>query len=187
MTSILAYISFKERPLSLSTNPNFSKLKNFKVKLLANELPTYSTLHSRNPTKYNNYLCSRCLSSPEDNAHLISCLRNATTIDSIIRDTILAISEELEILSTHVNEFTSAFKRLHIQQKFLLGFITTETLAPFERHIDKMKYVPLLHHLIIKLIYHKIWLLSRQITHSSIFPTPNLLLIMIRTQTAPLS
>ena len=128
-----------------------------------------------------------CLFSSEDNAHLISCLRNATTIDSIIQDTISAISEEIQIPPTHVNEFTSAFKQLHIQQKFPLGFITTEILAPFERHIDKMKYAPLVHHLIIKLIYHEIWLPSRQITHSSIFPTPNPLPITIRTQTAPLS
>ena len=39
----LKYISFEEKPLSLQTNINFSNLKNFKVKLLADELPNHLT------------------------------------------------------------------------------------------------------------------------------------------------
>src|SRR6185437_7064095 len=59
----LNYLSFEEKPLSLHTNPTYSKLKSFKVKLLANNLPTYLILHHRNPTKYPNYLCPRCRST----------------------------------------------------------------------------------------------------------------------------
>ena len=49
-----------------------------------------------------------------------------------------------------------------------------------------MKYTLLLYHLIIKLIYHEIWLPSRQIIYSLIFSTSNLLPITIRTQTTPI-
>ena len=99
---------------------------------------------------------------------------NTTTIDSIIQDTISAILEELQISSTHINKIIFAFIQLYIQQEFPLGFITTEIPAPFERYIDKIKYTPLLYHLIIIFIYHKIWIPSRQIIYLYIFPLSEL-------------
>ena len=83
---ILAYLSHSERPLSLYTNPSTSALKNFKIKLIADELPTALTLYQRNPICYNNYLCARCYSSPETIAHLLTCIYNLSPIDSAIYD-----------------------------------------------------------------------------------------------------
>ena len=130
-------------------------------------------LHYRNPSKYKNYLCPRCFTEAENNSHLISCIRNHSTIDSLIQDTITVLSQELEIPIDTTNNFKSAFKQIHIQQEVPLGIITSATLAPFERYSDKIKYAPLIHHLIIKSIYQEIWIPSRQIQHSDIFPTPS--------------
>jgi hypothetical protein len=44
-TSTLKYISFEEKPLALNTDPSSSAIKNFKIKLLSEELPTYLLLH----------------------------------------------------------------------------------------------------------------------------------------------
>ena len=185
--STLLYISFEEKPLSLQTNPTYSKLKNFKVKLLAEELPNYLTLYYCNPDKHKNYLCPRCLKELENNSHLISYIRNSTTIDSLIRDTILITSQELELMATTTRDFIAAFKYLHIQQEVPLGIITSATLAPFDKYSDKIKYVPLIHHLIIKSIYQEIWLPSRQITHTIGFPIPAPLLLTSPPNTIPLS
>src|SRR6185312_4398978 len=37
----LKYLSLEDKPLSLSTNPLVSRIKNFKVKLIADDLPTH--------------------------------------------------------------------------------------------------------------------------------------------------
>jgi hypothetical protein len=108
---------------------------------------------------------------------LISCIRNPTTIDSLIQDTITVLSQELEIPIDNTNNFKSAFKQIHIQQRIPLGIITSATLAPFEKYSDKTKYAPFIHHLIIKSIYEEIWIPSRQIQHSDIFPNPTPLVI----------
>jgi len=168
----LDYLSFEERPLSLSTNPTFSQLKNFKVKLLTNELPTFKTLHERSPFKYQDYRCPRCLSSEETIAHLISCTSNNSSLISLLKDIIQALATELKLDLVQPVDFTSSFIHLHVNNQLPLGFITVATLAPFARPSDKLKYAPALHHLIIKMIYHEIWLPSRQIRHDPVIPTP---------------
>src|SRR6185437_8736353 len=47
----LEYLSYNDAPKALYTHPSLSNLKNFKVKLLAEELPTHLILHFRNPKK----------------------------------------------------------------------------------------------------------------------------------------
>src|SRR5260364_72152 len=90
----LDYLSFEERPLSLSTNPSFSQLKNFKVKLLTNELPTFKTLYERSPSKYQDYCYPRCLSSEETIAHFITCISNNSFLISLLKDIIHALATE---------------------------------------------------------------------------------------------
>ncbi|CAG8827882.1 42470_t:CDS:2, partial [Gigaspora margarita] len=54
--AILKYISWGDAPLSLRTDPTESNIKNFKIKILANKLPTFLILHIRyqknTPTTY---------------------------------------------------------------------------------------------------------------------------------------
>src|SRR5947208_1863830 len=90
-------------------------------------------------------------------------------------------------MATTTRDFIVVFKYLHIQQEVPLGIITSATLAPFDKYSDKIKYAPLIHHLIIKSIYHEIWLPSRQITHTVGFPIPAPLIITSPSNTIPLS
>ena len=90
-------------------------------------------------------------------------------------------------MATTTRDFIAAFKYLHIQQEVPLGIITFATLALFDKYSDKIKYAPLIYHLIIKSIYHEIWLPSRQITHTVGFPIPAPLIITLPSNTIPLS
>ena len=171
-TSTLNYLSFNEWPLSLHTNLLFSKLKNFKVKIIAGELPTHLILHQRNLSKYENYLYARCTSSPETIAHLLTCPYNSSSINRLLTDIISILATETKLSTTNLTNFISTFKYLHIQNEVLIGFITSTTLAPFERDHHWTEFALLLHHLIIWTIYEEIWLPLWQITHTSAFITP---------------
>ena len=59
---------------------------------------------------------------------------------------------------TNLSTFISAFKYLHIQNEVPIGFITSTTLAPFEKNYHKTEFALLLYYLIIRTIYEEIWL-----------------------------
>src|SRR6185312_1065166 len=82
----LKYLSLEDKPLFLSTNPLVSRIKNFKVKLIADDLPTHLTLYDRNPQKHPYYTCPRCYAVPKDTAHLLTCIRNVSTLESQLKD-----------------------------------------------------------------------------------------------------
>lgn len=51
--------AYKNKPLSRDTDPDKSKIKSFKIKLLTND-PTLTNLYHRNPEKYPNPTCPKC-------------------------------------------------------------------------------------------------------------------------------
>ena len=169
---IFAYLTYSKKLLSLYTNPSTSALKNFKIKLIADELPTALTLYQRNPTYHNNYLCSRCYSSPETIAYLLTCIRNFALIDSAIYDILYTLWDDLNLPISNIPNFITNFKNIYITQQAPLEVIFEETLALFENLVDKQKYTPIFYYLLIKLIYEEYWILSRHIMHKSSFPTP---------------
>jgi len=168
----LATISFKDKPKALYTCPTLSNLKNFKVKLLAEELPTFLLLHFRNPTTYPNYLCPRCYSAPEDYAHLLTCLYNHVNLKTEINRILNSIADQEEKPLTNPAAFVQTYLDLHITQQTPIGLITRRTQAPFATEHLRRKLTPLLHHKIAELIYKEIWLPSRAARHSEVMPTP---------------
>jgi len=117
---------------------------------------------------------------------LLTCIRNASTLESQLKDITTVLAEELELQIINLREFITAFKNVHISRGLPLGFITTAMLAPFGKQSDRIKYSPLLHHLIIKIIYDEIWLPSRQVTHDLVVPIPPSLNKIDRIPTSPL-
>jgi len=164
-------------------------LKNFKVKILANELLTHLTKHYRNPTKYKNYLCLRCQIVSEDFSHIITCLYNQIRLETLIQQAIQKISRETESNITNIDNFIYNYKVLYLVRGCLIGFITEDTIAPFENIVQKKKFTSLLHHTITSSIYDEIWLPSRQYTHETFLPDPKPLqpLILDKTSNNPLA
>ena len=152
---ILAYLSHGERPLSLCTNPSTSALKNFKIKLIADELPTTFTLYQQNLIRYNNYLCARYYSSPETIAHLLTCICNLSPIDSAIYDILYTLRDDFNLPTSNISNFITNFKNIYITKQVPLGVIFEETLALFENLVDRQKYTPVFYHLLVKLIYEE--------------------------------
>ena len=132
-SSTIKYISYGEKPLALSTDPLSSAIKNFKIKLLSEELPTYLLLHWRNAKKYPNYLCPRCLSAPEDITYLLICIRNHLWLTTLITQVLYETSQKLEIPCQHIDIFVRMFVITHITKHLPLGIITKDTLAPFDK------------------------------------------------------
>ena len=73
------YLSYNDRPKALYMDLVRSNLKNFKVKLLAEKLPTHLILHFHHPTKHSNHLCPRCYTESEDISYIITCTAINTT------------------------------------------------------------------------------------------------------------
>ena len=113
---ILEYLTYNDKPKSLSTNPKASNLKNFKVKMLAEELPTDLLLHFRNPKKYKNHLCPRCYAESEDIAHLLSCIANNHNPKRKIKEIITNIASKHELILNQTDLFINALLDL-IQRK----------------------------------------------------------------------
>src|SRR5439155_15703215 len=79
----LKYSMIDDPPTTLYTNPKNSKIKNFKIKILADKLPNHLKLHYRNPKKYN-HICPRCGIESETTVHLLTCRYNSRTLEQII-------------------------------------------------------------------------------------------------------
>ena len=96
-TTFYKYINYKCVPTWRETNPKYSKIKAFKLKLLLEELLTLEVLHERNPKKYLNLLCFRCKETTESNYHLLTCKENSISIRRIITETVnkILISHEV--------------------------------------------------------------------------------------------
>src|SRR6185312_14800159 len=181
----LETLIFNDKPKALYTNPTLSNIKNFKIKLIAEELPTHLLLHLRNPKKYPNHFCPRCYSTSEDYSHLITCVSNHFTFNTELRRLLLKIAKEKKLALENPEEFISNYTYLHINKKVPIGIITGQTLAPFTSQHHKKKLSPLLHHRIAKLIYKEIWIPSRMSRHSEAVPPPPPLTPPIMIKTPP--
>src|SRR6185437_15257176 len=95
------------KPKALYTNPTLSNIKNFKIKLIAEELPTHLLLHLRNPKKYPNHFCPRCYSISKDYSHLLTCVSNHFTFNT-----------ELRRLLHQQNKYTKSFERYCMPKSF---------------------------------------------------------------------
>jgi hypothetical protein len=81
---VYKYLNYSEKPTTRSTNPKYSKIKAFKIKIILGELPTYSILYKRNPQKYLSPLCFRCSQAEETTHHLLTCAKNTICIEQLI-------------------------------------------------------------------------------------------------------
>jgi len=183
---VLKYISYADKPAALYTHPSLSQIKNFKVKMIAEELPTHLILHYRNPNKNPNYLCPRCYVEPEDIVHIFTCISNHLIWERELRRTLLRVAVEIESPLENPDEFIKSFTFLHLEKKMPFGLITNSTLFPTSsRHIQD-RYTPLLHHEIVKTLYKEYWIPSRASRHSEGFPKPPQINPPNMTQTPPL-
>jgi hypothetical protein len=180
-------LSYNDKPKGLYTDPSASNLKNFKIKLLAEELPTHLLLHLRNQSKYPNYLCPRCYSAPEDVPHLLTCISNPFNFNTELKRILIKVATKLELPLYNVDGFISSYTHLHIQQRLPIGFITNLTLAPFNTNLLQTRHAPLIHHTITEFIYKEIWLPSRMSRHNDAVPCPLPLTTPTLTPTKPLT
>jgi len=170
--STLDNLSYNDKPKGLYTNPSASNLKNFKIKLISEELPTCLLLHLRNQSKYPNHLCPRCYTTSEDITHLLTCIRNPFNFQTELKRILIKAATKLELPLHDTDEFIKSYTYLHIQKQLPIGFITNLTLAPFNTKILQTRHAPLIHHLITEFIYKEIWLPSRMYRHDDVFPHP---------------
>ena len=181
----MTYLSVEDKPQALSTNPASSNLKNFKIKLIADEIPTHLTLHLRNQKKNPSHLCPRCYSASEDVAHLLTCLANPTNFLKEIKYILNRFAEKNNLQLTDPDNFIRCYKELHIEKKVPIGIITNITLAPFHTTALRKKYTPPLHHLIVEYIYKNIWIPSRAARHNEAVPNPTPIPTPTFTKTKP--
>src|SRR5437868_15323773 len=113
-------------PTTLYTNPRNSKIKNFKIKTLADKLPNHLKLHYRNPKKYN-HICPRCGIESETTVHLLTCRYNSRTLEQIILKILNHLVDTKEIILNNQNSFINKFIYIHITKGLPLGYITKET------------------------------------------------------------
>ena len=172
LNSTLDNLSYNDKPKGLYTNPSASNLKNFKIKLISEELPTCLLLHLRNQSKYPNHLCPRCYTTSEDITHLLTCIRNPFNFQTELKRILIKAATKLELPLHDTDEFIKSYTYLHIQKQLPIGFITNLTLAPFNTKILQTRHAPLIHHLITEFIYKEIWLPSRMCRHDDVFPHP---------------
>src|SRR5260364_33224 len=180
-------LSFQDKPSALYTHLLALNLKNFKVKLISEELLTFLLLHFCDQRKYKNYLCPCCYAEPEDIAHLLICVANHINWTTEICKILTRISNEIETPLYCPENFMQSFKNLHINKKAHLGIITNFTLLPVSSPYQQKKYTPYLHHLIIEMIYKTIWLPSRTSRHSKVMPIPQQLETPTLRPTIPLT
>ncbi|CAG8800758.1 12178_t:CDS:2, partial [Dentiscutata erythropus] len=106
-----------DKPLSRYTSPKESNIKNFKVKLIMEELPNYENLYIRDKIKYISSECRRYNTTIEDNTHWLFCIKNIVKIDNIIKEAILEIEIEKDIktkfLNSNKNVATRMTNKLH--------------------------------------------------------------------------
>jgi len=181
----ITYLSFEDKPQTLSTNPASSNLKNFKVKLIAKEIPTHLILHFRDPKKNPSHLCTRCYSASEDVAHLLTCLANPTNFLTKIKYILNRLAEKNNLQLSNSDNFIRCYNELHIEKKVPIGIITSITLAPFHTTTQQKKYTPLLYHLIVEYIYKNIWIPSHAARHNEAVPNPMPIPAPIFTKTKP--
>ena len=90
-STFYAYLNYKCTPTKRETNPKYSKLKAFKIKLLLEELPTMDVLHVRDPVKYSNPTCMRCAEAIETCYHILTCPENTTSLRHLLTNVIAKI------------------------------------------------------------------------------------------------
>src|SRR5260364_289596 len=79
-----AYLNYKCTPTKRETNPKYSTIKAFKIKLLLEELPTLDTLNVRDSQKYNSPTCTRYQNALENCYHVLTCTLNSTSLRKAI-------------------------------------------------------------------------------------------------------
>ena len=122
----------------LYTNPVLLKQKNFKVKVIANELLIHLILHYRKPAIYKNYLCSRCYRVPESIIHMLSYHYNQYPIENIIKQIINQIAEKEDLILSDINNFINNYTFLHINQTLPIRFITKRIQFPTDNiHLSR--------------------------------------------------
>ena len=124
---MLHYLQTGDLPTTLCTNPRNSKIKNFKIKALADKLPNHLKLHYRNPKKYN-HICPRYGIESESTTHILICRYNSCSLEQIISKVLRRLANTKEIILKNQDNFIYRFIHIHITKGLPLGFITQETL-----------------------------------------------------------
>src|SRR5437868_4436175 len=169
-TTFYKYINYKCIPTRRETNPKYSKIKAFKLKLLLEELPTLEVLHERNPRKYPNPLCFRCKETTESNYHLLTCKENSISIRCIITETVnkILISHEVYEQNIRQQTITTITKYIGLSSsennttRITLGLLPIQKTLQINKLIKKEKnnssLTTLILHKISSRIYKEIWL-----------------------------
>ena len=100
--SFFNYINYKCSPTVRNTNPKYSKLKAFKIKLLMEELPTQEVKYNRNKEGKETSECPLGCKGSDSNYHMIVCSKNKVSLRKIITEEVKKTLEKHGILTTNV-------------------------------------------------------------------------------------
>jgi hypothetical protein len=168
--SFYNYLNYQCSPTQRQTNPKYSQLKAFKLKLLLEELPTLEVLHKRDNKKHPNPTCTRCFTTTESNYHLLTCSCNNTSLRKIITETVNKILTKYDVIDSKTKHQITMI----ITQSICLTDTQTEltrvTLGMLSkdntRYINKVAKIPkpkkslsiYLMHKIAQKIHKEIWI-----------------------------
>jgi len=158
-------------PTKRETNPKYSKLKAFKIKLLLEELPTMDVLHVRDFAKYSNPTCMRCKEATETYYHILTCQENTTSLRHLLTNVITKILKKYQTYSeAKVTQITRIFtNNISISDpqnptinRVTLGILPSLATREINRTAavkgKKQTQIPqLILHYIAKEIHEKIW------------------------------
>jgi hypothetical protein len=96
------YFNNNQKSSNHFTNPKLNHQKSFKIKLLLNNLPTYSHFHTIYPEKFTSPNCFHC-NLPDSPLHWLSC-QNSSLLHEIIHSVIHEVTKSLELLPTQLDK-----------------------------------------------------------------------------------
>ncbi|CAG8643311.1 9006_t:CDS:2, partial [Dentiscutata erythropus] len=169
------YLEMKDKPTSRSTDPKLSKIKNFKIKLLMQELPNYHNLYTRHPSKYLSPECRRCGHSVEDDPHWLTCEKNEKKIEDLIANLLNKFTNKFNLTTRNQSDYINKFTLSYISKKLPVGAIHAEGLPPFSTTSNARLFAPQFYHELTEDIHRLIWLPSRiqSQTNTNITPKTN--------------
>ena len=162
-----AALNWDNKPNTRYTSTALSNIKNFKIKLITNELPNRQILYQHNPSLNQSPACLRCNYHQEHNQHWMTCPTNTTTIQALLEESLNNVNQYFKITIENTNTFINNFIQVHINQALPIGLVTAKTTLPSQKHNVTAK----LHHELTKKIHKEIWKPSRMVT-SQIANTP---------------
>ena len=154
-------INYHNTPLSRSTHPTQSKIKNFKIKIILDEVLTIANLHKRHPDTYKSPTCNWCQDQPESFLHMLTCNKNATSLRTIVKKIATRTTQKYGIQSFDTETLVEGFLKKHITNltPTPIAIIHNSCKLPKGKITNKEQNDPTIYfyHHVIKSVMSNIW------------------------------